>query len=576
MVVLPVLILFWSFFSLFKAAEMTETEVLDFHYTLNRWNARFARDSNVTSDLIFYELIVAKLKDKVPQLKHHPDTLKRFYEVSFKSFEQFSVLYEFAGDKTRPLKLLSELYGFAEILFDEQVFNEYQLFEYFIKAVNRIMKDGYYGDSYESLVSYVFTKPEKLIKCIYFFTYYYDNEDLEGVEPLMHFLFRYLNEAKNRNLLVAAMNNCPEIAFKSLKFIHKHKSIIGKYFVNWNEIFFKYIRDTFSNHMNEDDVKLLLELAKEIKTEDQIDWVVKIFQTSLIANFCSSNEKLLPLAVDILVKIKSKFPEKFNNLMGGLGKKTLEKFSKHIKKHEERKVQIGIVVEARLLLPKLKRTDGPNPYDQWGAALLGLKALKLGGLPIADAKNLGERIYNTFLSLYEDFKASNDDQILIILNCYIEVCQKLGFTPIDSVLKFREVVILFTDRLAKEFHIRTDEIQFEELKSYLRDYHCDVFFDRSESALHLSKFFQFCKINKFNMRVFIEFTSRLGWFSPEVAINNLIYRVDVFAWMKVANEPGDEEELEQIIDYFYNELKILSKTQVLALSISVKDSVTAN
>ena len=51
------------------------------------------------------------------------------------------------------------------------------------------MKDGYFGDSYESLVSYVFTKPETLIKCIYFFTYYYDNEDLEGVEPLMHFLF---------------------------------------------------------------------------------------------------------------------------------------------------------------------------------------------------------------------------------------------------------------------------------------------------------------------------------------------------------------------------------------------------
>ena len=69
---------------------MTETEILDFHYTLNRWNARFARDSNVTSDLIFYELIVAKqMKDKLPQMKHPLTPLKRFYEVSFKSFEQF-------------------------------------------------------------------------------------------------------------------------------------------------------------------------------------------------------------------------------------------------------------------------------------------------------------------------------------------------------------------------------------------------------------------------------------------------------------------------------------------------------
>ena len=74
----------------------------------------------------------------------------------------------------------------------------------------------------------------------------------------------------------------------------------------------------------------------------------------------------------------------------------------------------------------------------------------------------------------------------------------------------------------------------------------------------------FWKLNAFAMRVVIDFTAQTGWYSDEIFINNLLFRVSKFSVMKGINDPDEAVDLEQIIDYFYTDMGILSKNATIS------------
>ena len=143
----------------------------------------------------------------------------------------------------------------------------------------------------------------------------------------------------------------------------------------------------------------------------------------------------------------------------------------------------------------------------------------------------------------------------------------MGNMSLDIYIKVVQIASLFADHLSRRFALKSDtDIKLNEIGLFLQDFRGEVFPDCEIAAFNLSKFVMFWKLNLFAMKVFIDFVTDLNWFTNDVIINNLIFRVNKFAMAPLNGGGWDEaEELKEIIFYFGNELQIISKTQMLAL-----------
>ena len=564
------LVAFLSLISLIKASKLSKNELKNINTVLDKWDARIHDTMAIREGLEFYNKTISQVEKKLPELKGHPDILRKLYSVAFRTFDHLSAFYDLADSKDKVLDLLSSLYGFFSVLFNNDYFTDDEMFDYFIKAVNRLIRNGQIGYTYYNLIKYDFKKDADVIQIVYYLALFFNaSERLVGIEPLIQFFFHFLKIAASRGHFLAIFESQPNMAVDCLKFIHRYAPIIGAYYSDWNSLYFKYIHTIFENHLNETDVKILLDLTKEVKEENDVDWVVGIFSASNLANFIYSTPKLLASALDTMAKLQVSFTLRFQSCLQTLGPKAGDKLSSHIQERETKKAQIYTVLEARKLLPRFKNSSAGS-YKDLADALTGMNALKLELLKPEDASSIGNVALESFLSLYDEFQISYSEIILTLLNEFIPILLKLQQVDADNHDKLREVVVLFSDRLAIKFAQRTEEIQLNEIGPLINQYRGEIFLDSGEKAYHLSKFFMFWKLNAFGMRVVIDFITQIGWYSEEIFINNLLLRVSKFSIMKGINDPAEAADLEQIIDYFYTDMRILSKTQRLALLQLIK------
>ena len=564
------LVTFLSLLTLLNASKLKKIELKNINILLDKWDARVNDTMTIREGLEFYNETISQVEKKLPELKGHPDILRKIYSVAFRTFDHLSAFYDLSDSKEKVVDLLSSLYGFFLVLFDNDYFTDDEMFDYFIKAVNRLIRNGQTGYTYYNLIRYDFKNDANVIQIVYYLALYFQAEErLVGIEPLLQFFFHFLKIAESRGHFRAIFESQPNMAMDCLKFIHRYAPITGEYYSDWNSLYFKYIHTVFENHLNETDVKILLDLAKEVKEENDVDWVVGIFSASNLANFIYSTPKLLASALDIMAKFQVNFTLRFQSCLQTLGPKAGDKLSRHIQERETKKAQIYTVIEAKKLLPRFKNSAAGS-YKELAEALAGMNALKLEILKPEDASSIGQVVLEDFLSLYDEFQISYKDNILALLNEFIPILLKLQQVDADNHDKLREVVVLFSDRLALKYAQRTEEIQLNEIGPLINQYRGEIFLDASEKAYHLSKFFMFWKLNAFAMRVVIDFTAQIGWYSDEIFINNLLFRATKFSVMKGINDPDEAVDLEQIIDYFYTDMGILSKTQRLALLLLIK------
>ena len=569
-----ILIALFSFISILSASKLTKNELKKFNAVLDRWNARVDGEMNFSDDLKFYNDTLSVVESKLPLLAKEPNTLRRVYSIAFKTFDNISVISEFISLRTPAIKLLSCLYGFARYLFNDEIFTEDEIFEFFIKASNRLFMDGYNGISFTYLLSYNFKSTEIITQLVIFCALYFKNYDdhILGIEPLLCFFFRFLKIAQDKELIVSIMNSCPEMAMECLQFIHNHKKEFSSFFREWNIAYFRHIAKIFHDEIEESKIRMFLDFGKNIWHESDLDWIVGIFSAKNIADYIYSKPLLLGYTLEILIDLEKNYPSRFSSCLGTLGPNQGANLITRMSEHASVKAHAFTALEIEKLLPRLQKKEGVSEsvaYSDWETALRFMACLDVNFLTPEDRAATVEIVEKSFLKLFDEYSAcSHDDEsILVVLNCYIAVLCKMGNMSLDIYIKVVQIASLFADHLSRRFALKSDtDIKLNEIGLFLQDFRGEVFPDCEIAAFNLSKFVMFWKLNLFAMKVFIDFVTDLNWFTNDVIINNLIFRVNKFAMAPLNGGGWDEaEELKEIIFYFGNELQIISKTQMLAL-----------
>lgn len=403
---------------------------------------------------------------------------------------------------------------------------------------------------------------------------------IENHFDFMKLLFHFIGISKKQNLFDSVLNKYPELPIMCLSFIYKNKEkLADEYFILWQRVFFP---DCFD--FSESGLRMIFKMGDEIKNAEEINLFIKAFLSA--SEIFLSDKALLNTALNVLDRILEKYPTEFYAILDTFERTIqVEELKDKMEKRQQLRLQIYTLVESKRLLENLKidfefesiSVFDPNQttetFDIWNESLEQLELLNFNSLKIEDRIIIKDFLTDRFSKIYEEYCLDFNDEKLLVLNSFIPIFGKFGEVSENMRLNFVNIVTNLTD-IYERISIFTGNMnEFDEfsIKKYLVEFHGEVFDNSEIAALNVIKFSKYWKMNIFGVKIFIDFMINDGWYADEVLIENLAYRIMVLPDEEECFDIEEQQNLEEIIDFYYQELRIISKTQMMAFYILLKN-----
>lgn len=578
---------FLSFFCLllplFNASStdrLAADELEYFNLILDGWEKRVGRCISFAQEIYVFEEIITKIDQNLERIDN-VETLRKIYSFGFQAFNYISILCEKINPNSKPLQLQASLISFSRVLFDRKILTEEEIYSFITKAFVSIFEYGSNDPcSALSMLNFNFRNIEMYSRILLFFQIYLKESTFaSNTDGIMIFFFYYMDILKQKYLFAQYLRDYHKISMGCLSFIHRHKSSLNeKYFILWLENFFpEYFR--FSPSV----LEMIFDFASSIKSAKEINIYMKMFTCAQIYSYIFSNINVFNKTGKFLFRMHEAYPEEIRSCISTLNSGVRSVLENQINYQYLLKCQISTYIQAIKLAEKLIDDFVPDSvsnldssssseiYKIWGDSLNEMAQLNLSILKEENRNKIKSILMRRFELLFQDFYGGYDDEILLLLNSFIPILIKLEENSEEFKMMARKVVSALSDRLERIYSVQDEiEIYSSHIKIHLSEFH-GVVFDSSEYAsVNLIKFVKHWKMNASALKDFIDYTTEVGWYTDHVVLANLLHRIMILVKSPKPFDLEESQSLGEIIRFFYQDLNIISKTQMMSLYLLLK------
>lgn len=561
--------IFVSFLVLVSAASKTNKNLLSkFEKDLKGWESIISSSSQVDpyKDVESLSEKIKLIKQDIPTVVSNASKargpLERLYKLALRTIKYISPIYEFLDlvneSNTELHKLAADLYDFVE-LFRSSLGEEHGI-DYLLKCLESIFT---YGTNWTATKLLLDPKNESDLFRIINFTipFLVKTEAHFDKDAVMFYYLNYCNLAISRGRIDVLVSESHPMA--ALLYIRDNNLNVHEHFRLWLRVFFRGIHTIFNRFENDTEIiNILLEMAKKLDCEDDLDWVIGIFSAQNLFTVIKSTQSLQTIAVEILKSAETKFPKQFALCLKFLGSKRAEQVREMMQEQSFRKQQVIAAVTVRRLLPLLQAAaEKPvkEAYESYSQVLEKIDKADLAILAEKDNEIIGQAILNAFNSLY-DTKTGEVEELLL-LNTFVPIITKLGLIESDMFMKLQRIVINFIGNCSKDFAtFSSREVTLIDVGNHLQNFHGVVFREPAALTLHLVKFTKHWKMNLFTLKVFKDLITNLNWYHHDILRANVQQRILKFMQENI-NSEVEQLEIGEIVEYLGTEIGILTKTE---------------
>lgn len=558
-----------------------DPEVSELNLLLNDWDTQIYSFRSASNKLESFETIIPIVTEKLNRVKHVP-TLQRIHSFIMDSLQHLTIIpqtfemeqlcrapMDNSGIKSRCLKLMADVNEFIPVLFDSKALSEEEKFEIFILASLELFTNGpFIRESPLPSLLEKFNDSKLLLKSICFFLMYMRvDAKVINHKDLIEFFFSAAKIVTERNFTFASIVDDVKVGNSCLSFIHKHKLLFAgnKYFRLWKKYFFE-------EHLNfnESELKMIFDFGSEIDDLKDIEIFVLLFSSNNNFNLIFSKPDLMETALNVLVQIHDNYNEGLLSLANTLPFNIRNVLLARVNSKAASFKACSLLSCLKEMVLNESEFSLAN-FKKLKTALIAMAEVQFNLLKAEEVQGINVLLIEKFSLLYDNYLIDSNEDKLFLLNFFVPIIAKLSKNNIsDQVyLKAVDVTCKVSDIFERYLGGQIDKISTTEFLKISSCFHGEIFRNSQDSALNFLKFFKYWKFSASQFKDFYRFMPLGTGLTDSIFILNLLHRIKT---LKNNQENLDLEEIHkipEIINFFYQDLNILSKTQMIALHLLI-------
>jgi hypothetical protein len=526
--------------------------------------SQFSSDQSFASQIKQATEAIVSMKDTLQKTDHllsDKTLLKRLVEGLNSALSTSEIILNSSStDLLAGLhNLVREIFYLRPIL-GPHMMDNYESFEFLKRCLNLLFTYGIPSVEVNSLRSV--EDDQSLLPILeYIGTFMASNQTVLDAGFISRTFLYYASCASQLNLLEEMVMT--DLPFESLKFMHsKRPTSCVNDFILWNRIFFSKLHIIYENRADDpNNVKMLLELAKLIDQERDIDWVIGIFSAANIAECIYSRQNLFMIIAGNLKKFITIYTERFNSCLDSLGSVNSQRLLKMMTETELKRQQISVTLKTQALAQSV--VDNSILSDEASYLKLELLLEQINEIELKVVKKehsiqIAKILKEQFINLYSKYISNRLDGYLAVINAFIPILLKLEGFDSQSLEMARSVSRLMSAYLADHSE-SIKQIDLCDIRFYLEKFHGEIL-HKSEVPFFFSIMIKNWNISLDHFRPMMMTIDRMGWYRDEIAIEHTQQRI--LKYLKSPRKSREDlEHLNEFIDFLVSERKCLSKTE---------------